>query len=129
MTITLTMDDTRLSSIHKVEQFTESAASVEFRGTSRREKYAWIESTLTRFRYRLLRKKERSVIKQFIITTMGYSDIQTKRLIGQYLGCGKVLVSAKKKHRFATIYTIGDVTLLAAVDNAHSRRALARRLH
>ena len=117
------MDDTRLSSIHKVEQFTESAASVEFRGTSRREKYAWIESTLTRFRYRLLRKKERSVIKQFIITTMGYSDIQTKRLIGQYLGCGKVLVSAKKKHRFATIYTIGDVTLLAAVDNAHSRLA------
>jgi hypothetical protein len=123
MTITLTMDDRQLSSIYKVEQFTENAASVEFHGTSRREKYAWIESTLTRFRYRFLRKKDRSVIKQFIVTTTGYSDVQSKRLIGQYLRCGKVLLSAKKKHRFATIYTTGDVALLATVDNAHERLA------
>lgn len=123
MIITLTMDDTRLSHINQVEQFTESAAAVEFCGSSRKEKYAWVEQTLLRFRYRRCRKKERSVVKQFVMKMTGYSDIQTKRLIGQYLATGKVLLSTKKKHRFATIYTTDDVALLARTDNAHQRLA------
>lgn len=123
MTITLTMDDTLLSSISKVEQFVEGAAVVEFCGTSRKEKYAWIGGILMRFRYRRCRKKDRSKIKNLIMTTMGYSDIQTKRLIGQYLKTGRVLLSSKKKHRFASIYTTDDVALLAKTDNAHNRLA------
>ena len=121
MTITLTMDDKRLGSIEEVEQFTAGAAAVDFCGTSRKEKYAWIEATLIRFRYARIRKKERSAIKRFIQATTGYSAVQLKRLIGQYLGTGKVLLSAKKKRRFATVYTPGDVALLAATDNAHAR--------
>lgn len=121
MTITLTMDDRRLSTIRKVAQFTEGTASVEFCGASRREKYEWIEATLIRFRYGRCRKKDRSSIKQFIAKTTGYSGVQTKRLIGQYLKCGKVLLSAKKKHRFSSVYTTDDIALLADTDNAHAR--------
>lgn len=121
MIITLTMDDRQLYTIPQVEQFTEGATAVEFAGASRKEKYAWIEATLIRFRYRTLRKKERSSVKQFMMKTTGYSDIQTKRLIGQYLNRGKVLLSAKAKHRFPTLYTPDDVALLARTDNAHER--------
>lgn len=121
MTITLTMDDRQLTGISQVEQFTQGAAAVEFCGMSRKEKYAWVEHILMRFRYARLRKKERSALKRFISTTTGYSDIQTKRLIGQYLATSKVLLSGKKKHRFASIYTTDDVALLAKTDNAHSR--------
>jgi transposase InsO family protein len=123
MTITLTMDDRQLSTIQEVERFTGGTAAVEFCGASRQEKYAWIESTLIRFRYRRLRKKERSALKRFILKTTGYSDPQAKRLIGQYLDGGKILLSAKKKHRFATVYTTDDVALLARTDNAHERLA------
>lgn len=121
MTITLTMDDRQLYTIPQVEQFTAGTAAVEFAGASRKEKYAWIAATLIRFRYRKLRKKERSSVKQFIMKTTGYSDIQTKRLIGQYLNRGTVLLSAKAKHRFPTLYTPDDVALLARTDNAHER--------
>src|SRR3972149_2748797 len=121
MTITLTMDDKQLFTIPQVEQFTAGIQAVEFSGASRKEKYAWITSTLIRFRYRTLRKKERSSVKQFIMKTTGYSDIQTKRLIGQYLKFGKVLLSAKRKHRFPVKYTTDDVALLVATDNAHAR--------
>ncbi|KKT90517.1 MAG: hypothetical protein UW92_C0037G0001 [Candidatus Jorgensenbacteria bacterium GW2011_GWA2_45_13] len=121
MTITLTMDDRQLSTIQKVERFTEGTAAVEFCGSSRKEKYAWIEATLIRFRYRRLRKKERSALKQFVRKMTGYSAIQTKRLVGQYLASGKVLLSAKKKHRFRTVYTTDDVALLVRTDNAHGR--------
>lgn len=121
MTITLTMDDRRLSTIQEVEQFTAGAAALEFCGASRKEKYAWIEATLIRFRYARCRKKERSALKQFIMKTTGYSDPQAKRLISQYLASGKVLLSGKKKHCFPVVYTTDDVALLAKTDNAHAR--------
>jgi len=123
MTITLTMNDERLQSIQELTQFVAGAAPVDFQGASKKEKYAWTKAVLVRFRYGKLRKKERSLVKQFIGKTTGYSDIQTKRLIGQYLKTGKVLLSAKKKHRFPAIYTAEDVALLAKVDNAHHRLA------
>lgn len=123
MTITLTMNDRRLSTLREVEQFTAGTSTVEFYGASRREKYVWIEATLIRFRYGRCRKKDRSALKRFIKKTTGYSDIQTKRLIGQYLKCGKVLLSTKKKHRFPAKYTTGDVALLVTTDNAHERLA------
>lgn len=135
MTITLTMDDGRLSTIKEVEQFTAGATALEFCGASRKEKYAWIEATLIRFRYGRCRKKEKSALKEFIVKTTGLSDIQTKRLIGQYLKSGKVLLSAKKKHRFPLIYTTDDVALLAKTDNAHARlsgpatKAILKREH
>lgn len=121
MTITLTMDDKQLQSITQAERFIAGAAAVDFRGASAKEKYAWTEATLIRFRYARLRKKERGVVKRLIMTTTRYSDVQVKRLIGQYLGTGRVLLSAKKKHRFATVYTTDDVALLAKTDNAHAR--------
>ncbi|MBI2591139.1 MAG: hypothetical protein HYW34_00445 [Candidatus Brennerbacteria bacterium] len=94
MTITLAMDDRQLSTIQEVERFTAGTAAALFRGSSRKEKYAWAEATLIRFRYARLRKKERSSVREFIRKITGYSDIQTKRLIGQYLDSGKVLLQS-----------------------------------
>lgn len=121
MIITLTMDDRQLCTIREAEEFTAGTAAVEFSSASRKEKYAWIASMLMRFRYRSCRKKERSQIKRFIMKTTGYSTIQTKRLIGQYVKCGKVLLSTKRKHCFPTLYTTDDVALLVRTDNAHAR--------
>lgn len=121
MTITLTMDSARITNIKQAAEFTHGTAAVEFCGISRKEKYAWIEHTLIRFCYARHRKKERSALKQFIRKTTGYSDPQTKRLVGQYLATGKVVLSAKKKYRFPSIYTTDDVALLARTDNAHAR--------
>ena len=121
MTITLTMNNKHEVGIGEIEAFTRGAGVFEFTGASRRDKYGWVEQTLIRFRYKRLRKKERSIVKRFIVKTTGYSDIQVKRLIAQYRDSGKVLLSAKKKHRFQTIYTTDDVALLAKTDNAHQR--------
>ena len=72
MTITLIMDDRKLESIEQVEAFTTGAAPVDFCGASAKEKYAWVEATLIRFRYGMFKKKDRGAIR---------------RLIAQYLGC------------------------------------------
>jgi hypothetical protein len=123
MIITLTMDDHRLSSIEAVESFLAGVASVDLRTKLRKEKYAWVEQILIRFRYQQLRRKEKAVIRELIVKTTGYSDIQAKRLIGQYLDRKTVRLSLEKKHRFPVKYTTDDVALLAKVDNAHLRLA------
>ena len=106
-----------------VEQFLAGAAPVDFRPAKREEKYAWIEQTLVRLQYHHRRRKEKAVIREFVVKMTGYSDIQAKRLIGQYLGQKTVRLSTKKKHTFKTIYTVDDVALLAKVDDAHLRLA------
>ncbi|OYV62836.1 MAG: hypothetical protein B7X03_03980, partial [Parcubacteria group bacterium 21-58-10] len=117
------MEDNQLTSIPKIAAFLAGTEAVDFRAASKKEKYAWIGATLIRFRYPRLRKKEKTLLKRFIAKTTGYSAIQTKRLVGQYLKSGRVLLSSNKKHRFATVYTTDDVALLALTDNAHQRLA------
>jgi hypothetical protein len=106
-----------------VEQFLAGVAPVDFRSVKREEKYAWIEQTLVRLQYHHRRRKEKAVIREFVVKMTGYSDIQAKRLIGQYLGHKTVRLSTKRKHKFKTIYTADDVALLAKVDDAHLRLA------
>jgi len=122
-TITFTMDDQRLDTMPAVEQFLAGVAPVDFRSVKREEKYAWIEQTLVRLQYHHRRRKEKAVIREFVVKMTGYSDIQAKRLIGQYLGHKTVRLSTKRKHKFKTIYTADDVALLAKVDDAHLRLA------
>ena len=49
----------------------------------------------------------------------GMSRAQVTRLIGRYKASGRVGVKVYRRHRFAQRYTLADVELLAAVDEAH----------
>ena len=66
----------------------------------------------------------------------GLSRAQVTRLIGRYVGTGRVARPAAQRHRFPRRYTSADVELLAAVDQAHeclsgpaTRHILAREFH
>ena len=98
-------------SIAQIKEFIKVAKDIEFRGAKRKEKYAWIEETLLRFRYFALRKKEKSVLKGYIIT----------RLIAKKKKMGKILPDTTRRHRFLKKYTPEDVARLIETDNAHDR--------
>ena len=115
------MNDSRMVSILQIREFTKIAKDIEFKGASRKEKYAWIEETLLRFRYFALRKKEKSVLKRYMMRLTGYSHAQIQRLIKKKKKTGKVLVTATKRHRFIKQYTPEDVARLIETDNAHNR--------
>lgn len=108
-------------SISQIKEFIKVAKDIEFRGTRRREKYEWIEKVLLRFRYFTLRKKEKTILRRYIIQMTGFSDAQLTRLIAKKKKTGKILADNTKRHRFPNKYTPEDVARIIETDNAHNR--------
>ncbi|MBI5229703.1 MAG: hypothetical protein HY981_00115, partial [Candidatus Magasanikbacteria bacterium] len=75
------MNDSHLVSIAQLKEFLKVGASIAFMGTSREEMYRWIEAILSRFWYFSLKKKEKTILKKYIMKMTGYSDAQLTRLI------------------------------------------------
>lgn len=117
----ITMNDSHITSIAQIREFTKVARVIEFKGESKKEKYEWVDEVLVRFRYFSLRKKDKSNIKKYLAQITGYSDAQITRLILKKKKFGKVFLAGTKRHSFSKIYTPEDVALLIKTDNAHDR--------
>lgn len=119
--MTINMDDSHMVSIAQIREFLKISAIVRFKGVAQREKYAWVDNALSRFRYFGLRKKDKSIVKSYILQMTGFSDAQLGRLIGKKKKLGRIFADSRKRHSFATIYTPEDIARLIETDNAHER--------
>lgn len=115
------MNDSHVVSISQIKEFIKVSKGIEFRGAKRKEKYEWIEEVLLRFRYFTLRKKEKSVLKNYTLKMTGFSDAQLTRLIAKKKKTGKILADTTQRHRFPRRYTHEDVARIIETDNAHNR--------
>lgn len=115
------MNDSRIISISQIKEFIKVAKGIEFRGAKRKEKYEWIGEALFRFRYFTIRKKEKSVLKAYLMKMTGFSDAQLTRLIARKKKTGKILADTAKRHRFPKRYTPEDVARIIETDTSHSR--------
>lgn len=116
------MNDSRMISIAQIKEFAKIAeGSIEFQGKTRDEQYAWIENVLSRFKYFSLRKKNKSIVKKYIMQMTGFSDAQLTRLIAKKKKNGKISADTAGRHKFARIYTPEDVARLIETDKAHER--------
>jgi hypothetical protein len=122
--MTLDMNADNLVTISQLEAFTAASGGITFAAHSMKQKYAWIEKILQRFWYTSARKKNRTVIKSFVMKMTGYSDAQMTRLIGQMKDTRHIKVpDLSARPSFPTRYTTTDVARLVETDNAHSRLA------
>lgn len=113
------MNDSLIVSIAQVEEFLKVDKDIEFQGTSRKEMYARMDETLTRFGYFSRKKKEKSILKAYLMKMTGFSDAQATRLFRRKAKTGKIAIIQGKRHHFARKYTVQDIALLIATDNAH----------
>lgn len=119
--MTIIMNDSHLVSITQIKEFIKVAKNIEFRGSQRKEKYQWIEVILSRFKYFLLKKKEKSILKEYLMQMTGLSDAQLTRLIKRQKKYGRIFTDIAKRHKFSKIYTPEDVARLIDTDKAHSQ--------
>ncbi len=119
--MTMTMNDSHMVSIAQVGEFIKVAKDIEFQAASRKEKYAWIETILSRFGYFRLRKKDKSTLRTYMLQMTGFSDAQLTRLIGKKKKLGRIIGSSTAKHKFQRKYTAEDVALLIETDKVHNR--------
>ena len=120
----LNMTDSQLVSIAQIKEFLKINNAINFASVSRKEKYEWINTVLTKFGYaRLKGKKDKGLIKKYIRKMTGMSPRQLKRLITKKRKIGIVALSPTwgKKNQFATVYGPAEILLLAETDNLHER--------
>jgi hypothetical protein len=95
------MNDEQIGTLKQIQSFLEGAEPAHFEGAIREEKYTWIAQTLQRFKYFILRKKDKSIVKTFVRRMTGFSDAQMTRLIDQKKKVSVIVVQARKRrHRF-----------------------------
>ena len=94
---------------------------MKFKAISLKDKYKWIEEVLGRFKYFSLKKKGKTIVKQYIQTMTGLKRAQITRLIKRKKEKGKVVPFYGKRNKFKTIYTTSDVARLIETDNWHNR--------
>lgn len=117
-------------------EFLQVSDELQFEGRNREEVYGWVSQTLREQGYRQLDRAGRGVVHRYMEKMTGLSRAQITRLVRQYLLDGEVKAQRYRRRRFATVYTAGDVELLAGVDEAHetlsgpaTQRILQREFH
>ncbi len=115
------MDDSGIQDIAGIKRFLKGFGSLKLSGVGQDEKYRWIATVLKRFGYFKLRKKEKSLVKTYMLRITGFSDAQMTRLIFEKRNHGKIGLRTGLRHCFARTYTKADIELLAETDNLHER--------
>ena len=107
--MTIIMDDTQITTLEQIRLVLESPRGLEFKGTSREERYGWIESVLKRFDYFRLGKKGKGMVKAYFERMSGLSRAQLTRLVARNLTEGEIMPLHGRRNRFATKYTLAEL--------------------
>lgn len=103
----------------QMRAFLGASDEVAFKGRQRDEVYAWVGQTLKQQRYEGLKRDLRGLVKRYLAKLTGLSRAQIARLIAMYVEGDPVQPKAYGRRRFPQRYTLEDIGLLAAVDEAH----------
>jgi len=115
------MTDSHIISIAQIKEFLKVDSAIKFKAVSKKEKYQWIDDVLNRFKYFSLRKKDRGIVRGYIVKMTGLSQPQLTRIIAKKKKSGKVFLNSTARHRFPRKYDTTDIALLIETDNAHNR--------
>lgn len=119
--MTITMNDSRIISIAQIKAFLKVDSAIKFKTVSKREKYEWINEVLVRFRYFSLRKKDKGIVRGYIVKMAGLSGSQVSRITAIKRKFGKIFLNSSARHCFSVKYTAPDIALLIKTDDAHEK--------
>jgi len=106
-------------SLIEIEAFLAASEGVRFAGCGRTEIYGWVERLLCHHQYPLQGRRAKGLLRAYVERMTGLSRAQSTRLIGGYVGLGRIAVKPSGRPRYQRHYTPADIALLAAVDEAH----------
>ncbi len=113
------MTTTHFKTLAQVTDFLLGTEKRTFSIPTKADRYEFIKTILIRFKYRQLNKADKGLLLRFLSRVSGYSKVQTKRLVQQYLRTGKLHCKQRTSAPFTRKYTAADIRLLAHTDEWH----------
>lgn len=113
------MNDDSIVSVAQLSGFAKFAKQAKFKRSNREEAYEWVGKTLGKFHYHSETKKNKGIIKNYIIGTTGYSPDNVDKLIARKKKFGRVFLKERTQYVFPRFYTKKDISLIAEVCNMY----------
>ncbi len=114
------MNDNDITTLEQMRRFLDGTEVVDFAIEGKDERYAWMQRTLLRFRYRELGKKDKGLVIRYLVKVSGYSRQQITRLVAQYQKTGRIRRRQRTLQGFKKKYSQKDIRLLAHLDELHN---------
>jgi transposase InsO family protein len=108
-------------SLVEIEAFLAASECARFAGCGRTEIYGWVERLLCHHEYPLQGRRAKGLLRAYVERMTGLSRAQSTRLIGGYVGLGRIAVKPSGRPRYQRHYTSANIELLASIDEAHER--------
>lgn len=113
-------DDSLLSTIGNIQMFLKGSLPITFTPLRKEDRTQWIRSTLVRFKYLILLRTEKTIIRLYIAKIAGMSRAQIERHIAAYRKNIPIAIPYVRHQPFH-VYTQSDIECLVAADNVHER--------
>src|SRR3989344_1455126 len=115
----MTMNDDHIVSVAQLAELVQFTKQANFTSNDKKETYEWVGRTLGRFRYHGESKKNKGIVKRYLMAMSGYSEGQIDKLIARKKNYGRVFLKERTQYTFPRFYTMEDIALLAEVANAY----------
>lgn len=114
------MDDSRLTNLNQIKAFAQGSLKLVLVLETIENKYQFVRSTLKRFKYRRLKKRDKRLIVAYLKKLTGYKKAQLFRLIKRGIK-GKLYRKKYIRTNPNIIYRGADIKLLEKTDEFHLR--------
>jgi predicted DNA-binding transcriptional regulator AlpA len=102
--MTIDMNDDHMVSVAQLKEFVKIHTKATFKSTStKKETYEWINNALNKFKYRSVKKKEKSIVKKYVMNITGYSEGTIDKLIACKKKHGRIFVKKENSTFFPNI--------------------------
>lgn len=115
------MDDSRIENLSELVAFVKGLGKTELRVESILERYILIKTTVEKFGYSTLRKRDKHIVYLYLRRLTGYHKAQLLRLIKRVVSEGKLAKKPYVRKNPNVIYTQADLKLLETTDLVHCR--------
>ena len=115
----VTMQHAERLTLAERREFLSASNNLSFAGTGRKQIYGLVEGVLCAQKYLGLAKKDKGIVRRYLVKISGLSVAQITRLIARWRERGVIQPRVSRRHRFPRRYTNDDILLLAKTDAAH----------
>ena len=115
----VTMQHAERLTLAEMREFLDASSNLSFAGTGRKQIYGLLEGVLRSQKYLGLAKKDKGIVRRYLVKISGLSVAQITRLIARWRERGVIEPRTARRYRFPQRYTNDDILLLATTDGAH----------
>ncbi len=115
----VTMQHAERLTLAEMREFLSASNNLSFAGTGRKQIYGLVEGVLRAQKYLGLSRKDKGIVRRYLVKISGLSKAQITRLIARWRERGVIEPQTSWRRRFPRRYTPSDIKLLADTDGAH----------